>query len=102
MPCAVPMVWKEPNDHTSNCYFCITNIKGKPSKSKHSVKYPNSSSAMRPVPHSQDHPVPDPPKQMTLNDDESSDEAMEKETKTWRFSQSVLQVNHAVESRRPE
>jgi hypothetical protein len=41
MPFAVPMVWREPKDHSTDCYFCITKIKGILSKFKKSVKYPN-------------------------------------------------------------
>jgi len=37
----IPMVWREPQDHSSDCYFCITQIKGTNSKSKHTVKYQN-------------------------------------------------------------
>ncbi|GFG31131.1 hypothetical protein Cfor_10720, partial [Coptotermes formosanus] len=48
---AIPMVWREPKDHSSDCYFCTTNIKGISRKSKHTVKYPNLPSAVRPVPH---------------------------------------------------
>ena len=47
-------LWREPQDHSSDCYFCITQIEGVSSKSKHTVKYPNLPSAMRPVPHSKD------------------------------------------------
>jgi len=38
---AIPMVWREPQDHSWDCYFCITQIKGISSKSKHTVKYQN-------------------------------------------------------------
>jgi hypothetical protein len=50
-PFAIPMVWREAKDHSSDCYFCLTNITGITSKSKHTVKYPNVPSAMRPIPH---------------------------------------------------
>ena len=66
---AIPMVWREPQDHLSDCYFCITPIKGVSSKSKHTVKYPNLPSAMRPVPHSEDLPIPHPPTHLTLEDE---------------------------------
>jgi len=38
------------------------------------VQYPNLPSAMRPVPHSAEFLVPNPPTNMTLSDSESSDE----------------------------
>jgi len=59
---AIPIVWREPQDHSSDCYFCI---KGISSKSRHTVKYPNLPSAMRPVPHSEDLPIPHPPTHLT-------------------------------------
>ena len=71
MPFALPMVWREPTDHVSDCYFRPTSITA---KFKHTVQYPNLPSAMRPVPHSAELPVPRPPTNMTLSDCESSDE----------------------------
>jgi hypothetical protein len=74
MPFAIHMVWRETVDHASDCYFCLTSIAGVTTKSNHSVRYPNLPSGMRPVPHSAELPIPNPPTNMTLSDSESSDE----------------------------
>lgn len=58
MPFAVPMVWCEPQDHYSDCYFCLTNISGHSSKTRHKIKYPNVPSVHLPVPHDEGLPVP--------------------------------------------
>ena len=73
MPFAIPMVWREPKDHVSDCYFCLTSITGVTANCKHSVQYPNLPSAMRPVPHSVELPMPKSPINMTLSDSESND-----------------------------
>jgi len=69
----IPMVWCEPQDHSLDCYFCIMQIKGISIKSKHTVKYLNLSSAMRPVPHSEDLPPP----HLTLEDESEHEAATE-------------------------
>ena len=74
MNSAITMVRREPQDHSSDCYFCITQMKRISSESKHTVRYPNLPSAMRPVPHSEDLPIPHPPTHLTV-EDESEDEA---------------------------
>ncbi|KAH9632283.1 hypothetical protein HF086_010208 [Spodoptera exigua] len=51
MPFAVPMIWTEQRDHVSDCYFCLTDVKGINYKKKNTVIYPNLSSAIRPVSH---------------------------------------------------
>ena len=53
MPFAVPMVWRNPTDHISDCYFCMTPpvSKGLSRKKKHGIQYPNIPSEIRPVPH---------------------------------------------------
>ncbi|GFX91662.1 uncharacterized protein TNCV_3682481 [Trichonephila clavipes] len=78
---AIPMIWRETKDHFSDCYFCLTNTKGIMSKSKHTVLYPNLQSAMRPVPHSEELPIPKPPEHVTL-DEERSDYDRSKEEET--------------------
>ena len=58
MSFGVPMVWREPSNHATDCYFCLTRTKGFNSKNKHSVQYPTVPSAILPVPHCDDLPVP--------------------------------------------
>lgn len=48
---AIPMVWREPKDHTTDCYFCLTNVIGISTKNRNAIQYPNLPSAIRPVPH---------------------------------------------------
>ena len=72
---AIPMVWREPRDHLSDCYISLTNKTGITSKSKHTVKYPDFPFAVRFVPHSEELPVPKPPENLTFGGDRSdSDE----------------------------
>ena len=54
-------------------YFCLTNITGFNASSRKKIKYLNLRSAMRPVPHSDDLPVPTP---LVNKDLSSSDEKM--------------------------
>lgn len=54
----VPMIWKEQRNHNDDCYFCMTNIVGINKNTRHKWKYPNISSARRPIPHSENVPVP--------------------------------------------
>ena len=62
MPFAIPMVQRKPNDHSFDCYFYPTNITRINSKSIHTVKYLDFQSAMKPVQHNEDFPVPKPRK----------------------------------------
>lgn len=54
----IPMVWREPQNHIDDCYFCLTNITGFNSKTKSAIQYPNLPSAIRPVSHSDEVPIP--------------------------------------------
>jgi len=52
------MVWREPINHLDDCYFCIVNITGI-NRNNHSMwKYPDLVSTRRPVPHSDEIPIP--------------------------------------------
>jgi len=80
MPFALPVVWREPTDHLTDCYFCVVPPlrQGITNKKTRSVNYPNISSAIRPVPHTEDLPVPVPPQQYTLDSDNKLTENREK------------------------
>ena len=46
LPFGIPMVWREPKDHISDCYFCIVNTKGIGKKNRHMVTYPSIPSSI--------------------------------------------------------
>lgn len=54
----IPMVWREPTNHVTDCYFCAVNVSGINRNNRNSLIYPNLQSARRPVAHSEDIPVP--------------------------------------------
>lgn len=54
----VPMVWREPKNHVDDCYFCLVNITGINRNNRSKWTYPDLVSARRPVPHSEEVPIP--------------------------------------------
>ena len=76
MPFAIPVVWREPTDHSSNCYFCMIPpvAKGISRKKKWTVEYPYIPSALCLVPHGEELPIPVPLKSYTLDSDDHHDD----------------------------
>ena len=76
MPFAVPMIWREPTNHVNDCYFCLTPSmkKGFNRKKKSVIEYSNIPSAICPVRHSDELPIPEPREidLLSLDDAESS------------------------------
>src|SRR6218665_1811587 len=54
----IPMVWREPKNHRTDCYFSLVNTQGYNKKNKCKMEYPSLQSAIRSVPHSSEIPVP--------------------------------------------
>ena len=83
MPFAVPVVWREQSDHVTDCYFCMTAIRGFSRKNKSKISYPVCKSAIKPVSHSPDLPVPQPPAEkkdsLSVNAGKSTTTVSEKE-----------------------
>ena len=58
--CHLPMSWREGKDPIADSYFCMINPKEINHKNQHNDQYRNVSSAIRPIPHGPDLPVPEP------------------------------------------
>ncbi|GFV39219.1 uncharacterized protein TNCV_2089591 [Trichonephila clavipes] len=43
-----PMIWREPQNHHDDCYFCVVKINGNNPGNRNKWSYPNLSSAQRP------------------------------------------------------
>src|ERR1700749_3556675 len=56
-------------DHTTDCYFCMTNLDGINRNNKHHAKYPDVPSAIKPVPHGTEIPIPTPPDNLDSSSD---------------------------------
>ena len=54
----VPMVWREPINHHSYCYFCCVNVKGLNRYKKRKYEFPDLELARRAMPHGEDVPIP--------------------------------------------
>jgi len=90
MPFAVPMVWREPSNHSSDCFFCLTPPVASDTnrRKQQRIDYPNIPSAIRSVPHGEDLPVPDPPKEYNLNSEMEAEDA----EKTQDLTKKNLQI----------
>jgi hypothetical protein len=67
------MIWREPKNHSDVCYFCCCDVKGYNSKNKTVILYPNLPSALRPVVHGPEVPVPQPTEMLEDASTNSSD-----------------------------
>ena len=74
MPFAIPMVWREPRDQSSICYFCmiLSVAKGMSSKKKWTVD--SIPSALGTVTHGEELPIPVPPDSYNLDSDDDHDD----------------------------
>jgi len=69
------MVWREQSNHVDDCYFCLVPpLSGGITKQKKStVVYPNIPSALRPVPHGDGLPIPEPAAEYIFLDSSEED-----------------------------
>lgn len=87
MKFAVPRVWREPTDHSSNCFFCMVDpSKRRSGKKASKIMYPDIPSSMAPVPHSSGLPVPTPPEKEQVSSCESPDSKSEEDNEGEGFN----------------
>nr|CAI5845403.1 unnamed protein product [Callosobruchus analis] len=91
------MVCKEPFDHASDCYFCVTSTTGINRKNRYSLQYPDLPSARRPVAHCEAIPVATftqlphiDGEATTLDDERDTDQEYETQDGPQLFSQCEL------------
>ena len=77
MPFGYPMVWREPVNHQTDCYFCLVFFT-KPIKMHSSAVYPPTmNSAIHPRPHDSLMPVPTSPKFFDMPNNDNMDYDMD-------------------------
>ena len=57
MPFVEPVIWREQQDHLTDCYFCLTKLKGFSIKIRHQIEYANVKSVSKTVPHADVKPI---------------------------------------------
>src|SRR6218665_794683 len=58
---AIPRIWQQATDHSSNCYFCMVDpIKRRTGKNAPQIVYPDIPFSIAPVLHCPELPVPTP------------------------------------------
>ena len=72
----VSMVWREPNGHGKECYFCSGVVARFNIKSKHKIQYPNLPCAIKPIPHRPSVQILLPPRVLETVEDSVSEESL--------------------------
>ena len=74
MPFAIPRIWREPQNHLNDCYFCAVDkaIRFQTIKKRKTYQYPDLPSSIAPVAHSSQYPVPNAPGISIKDEDEGS------------------------------
>jgi len=104
MPFGVPMVWRVPSNHSTDCYFCMVPPiqNGMFMKKKSTLVYPNIPSAIRPVPRGNGLPIPEPPDNFAMYSDDkesvssNSEEQQPSASRDAKYLLNTYSSNHKI------
>ncbi|XP_073493971.1 uncharacterized protein [Phyllobates terribilis] len=97
MKFAIPRIWRQPTDHSGNCYFCMVDpAKHRTGKNAPQIVHPDIPSFIAPVPHGPELPVPSPQKRDQTSSGKSSKSDSEED-----IGDQDYVFTDAVEERRP-
>ncbi|XP_031630890.1 uncharacterized protein LOC116345586 [Contarinia nasturtii] len=68
------MIWRDPINHATNCYICLTHVFGFSKRNIQNVHYATVDSVTLPVPHSDEIPIPQSPQQCAQHPDSCPEE----------------------------
>ena len=75
MPFAISRIWREPNNHHDDCYFCMVDIsKYKKTKDRKKIVYPSIPSSIASVNHGPELPIPQPRTTHVISSTSSEDD----------------------------
>jgi len=102
MPFGVPVVWRVPSNHSTDCYFCmVPSIQnGMSMKKQSTLVYLNIPLAIRPVPYGNGLPVTEPPDNFVMySDNEDTSNSKEQQPSASRdanYLPSTDSSNHKI------
>ena len=101
MPFGVPMVWRVPSNHSTDCHFCMVPPiqNGVSKRKKPTLVCPNVPSAIWPVPHGDGRPVPEPPDNFAVysdDDDSVSSNSKEQQSSASRDADCLPSTDPAI------
>ena len=91
-------VWRVSSNHSTDCYFCMLPPiqNGMSMKTKSTLVYPDIPSAIRPVPHGDGLPVPEPPDDFAIYSDDDDCFLRQRRTAAISFKRCRLLAKHKL------
>ena len=101
MPFAIQRIWREHQNDTNDCYFCMVDIsRFRKTKNRHDIAYPFIPSLIAPVPHNSELPVPKPQCHKASEDLALSEDIEEDSDDNFNISQTYMSAESHFSSQK--